>query len=112
MASENGSLEITWGRAFQVWRCYIWRVVLVGALMGGLASFLSKIAEGESVLERVLTVLFYVVAVGVSLWVSVAIMRAVLRQTYSDFKIVLLPITQEDGPSLTDRLSGRIGAKE
>jgi hypothetical protein len=113
MADETETVEITWGRAFQVWWCFIWRVFLVLFLATGLAGFLDvAVQTGQTTLDHILAALLYLIATGVSLWVNVSIMRTALRQQYSDFEIVLVPRTRHDGPSLTDRLAGRIGAKE
>lgn len=92
VAVEHPGLEVTWGRAVRVWWSLMWRALLFGGIGGGGVGFVIGFfmgAAGASLasITAVTAWAGLLVGIPVGMWV----VRHVLRKTWSDFRIVLLP---------------------
>ncbi len=85
-------LEVTWGRTMKVWWSLVWRMILfsmaagfvAGLIVGGAGAFAGVGAQNLSYLGNIAGL---VVGLPVGVWV----VRSILRKSWSDFRIVLLP---------------------
>ena len=85
--SENwpAGLELTWLRAAKTFWSWMWRCVLVGAIVGLPLELLFAVAGiAQSVATNILNL---VIMIPVSIWG----LRSALRAKWSDFRIVLVP---------------------
>jgi hypothetical protein len=90
--SLGAGLEVTLGRAAKVWWSMLWRAVLFGGLGGGAAGFVLGAIMGAAgvslqTISSVTSVIGLVVGIPIGIWV----VRNVLRKSWSDFRIVLVP---------------------
>lgn len=87
-----GGLEVTWGRALKVWWSFIWRALLFTIVAGFLAgAIIGGIAGALRVNAQMISLLGSLAGMIVSLPIGVWVVRMVLRKSWSDFRIVLLP---------------------
>jgi hypothetical protein len=85
-------LEVTWGRATRVWWSIMWRAVLFAGIAGGIFGFVAGGALGAGgasgqAISLIVTWGGVLIGVPVGIWVT----RLVLRKSWSDFRIVLVP---------------------
>lgn len=85
-------LEVTWFRVIKVWWSLTWRIVIYGMIFGIVVSLplgLATTALGldEALANHVTRNIPTLAALLLGIWVT----RVVLRKTYSDFRIVLVP---------------------
>lgn len=91
MRSDSG-VEVTWGRTLKVWWSLVWRMLVfsmvagfvAGAIIGGIGAGMGANAQSLSSLGSIAGM---VVSLPVGMWV----VRSILRKSWSDFRIVLLP---------------------
>ena len=88
-------IEVTWGRAVKVWWSIVWRAVLFSGLAGMVAGgvvggILGVAGVGPQTIGTVGTWLGVLVSIPVGIWV----VRWVLRKSWSDFRIVLVPLAK------------------
>ena len=88
-------IEVTWGRAIKVWWSLIWRAVLFGGLAGMVAGGVVGGILGAmgAPLQTISTVggwLGILIGIPVGIWV----VRSALRKSWSDFRIVLIPVSK------------------
>jgi len=80
-------LEATWGRVLEVWWSLVWRGVTVG-IVAGIAADLVLGVVGVPDYGR------YVGAIA-GLFGGIWAVRAAIRTHYSDFRIVLMPLDEQ-----------------
>ena len=88
-------MEVTWGHATKVWWSLMWRVVLFGGLAGMLTGGVAGGILGAAgvSLQRIGTVSFWLgilIGIPIGIWV----VRWVLRKSWADFRIVLVPVSK------------------
>lgn len=95
------ALEVSWGRTIRVWWAMAWRCLLavpLGALVGCVIGFVIGVIGGAlrldttqiQILVQVVTVPIGLVLGGlVGIWAT----RAVLRKSFKEFRIALIPRT-------------------
>jgi hypothetical protein len=89
------ALEVTWGRAIKVWWSIVWRAVLFGAIAGFVAGAVAGALLGAAgVAGQTIASVGAWLGFGVSLPVGIWVVRSVLRKSWSDFRIVLLPVSK------------------
>ena len=85
------TLEVTWSRATRVWWSFMWRATLFSALAAGVLVFVSGtilVALGRvDLVDPLGRLLSY----GVTIPISIAVLRQVLRKEFADFEIRLVP---------------------
>jgi hypothetical protein len=89
-------LEVTWGRTIKVWWSMVWRAALFAGIGGGLLGFVLGFIMGMAGASQELigTVCFWVgvlFGIPIGIWV----VRAVLKKSWSDFRIALVPKTSD-----------------
>jgi hypothetical protein len=90
------NVEITWGRATKVWWSLTWRWLLFYVITGFISGFVIGFIKGAAVasnqtIETVRTVANWT-GVFISIPVGIWVVRSVLRKSWSDFRIALVPI--------------------
>jgi hypothetical protein len=93
--AETTGVEVTWGRATKVWWAILWRAVLFSAIAGfvvgaAVGGALGAAGVNTQTIGAVGSWLGVLVSIPVGIW-SV---RWVLRASWSDFRIVLAPISK------------------
>ena len=88
----DGYLEVTWGRAARVWWSFMWRTIVFAALAGGVIGFvtggiLGAAGASSQAISGIVTWLGLAIGIPVGIWVT----RIVLRKSWSDFRIALVP---------------------
>ncbi|HWM41694.1 MAG TPA: hypothetical protein VNP36_04575 [Burkholderiales bacterium] len=88
-------IEATWGRATKVWWSLIWRAVLFGGLAGMLAGgVIGAILGAAGVPQQTIATVGGWLGILVSIPVGIWVVRSVLRKSWSDFRIVLIPVSK------------------
>ncbi len=87
-------LEVTFSRAAKVWWSLAWRALLFGILAGAAAGFVIGIvcaiaSVPQEQISRYGSLAGLVVGVPVGIWV----VQTILKKSWSDFRIVLVPNT-------------------
>ena len=97
VADQNidAGIEVTWGRASKVWWSLAWRMVLFGGLAGMVAGGVmgGVMAAAGAPPDRIGAVggwLGFLISIPIAIWV----VRWVLRKSWSDFRIALVPISK------------------
>jgi hypothetical protein len=92
---EGGSecgVDVTWGRAAKVWWSLIWRAMIVGGIAGGLIGGGTEfIVQTTGVSRQLIMMLKYLAGFILTILFGILIVRVVLRKSWSDFRIVLVP---------------------
>ncbi len=85
-------LEVTRSRALKIWWSLFWRSMMIFSVLG-FAALWAVISGGEGhvTITGPSVFLFLLTAFVVFVLISVVIMKSVLRKTFSDFVIVLIP---------------------
>lgn len=86
-------LEVTWGRAVQVWWAYLWRsflyailpCVVVGGVIGAVMA-LNKVPVEQHLWE--LRLVGFLIATPMAIWVT----KVLLSKTFSGFRIALIEV--------------------
>ena len=87
---DNG-LDVTWGRAAKVWWSLMWRTIMFGMLAGLVAgALIGAIAGAAGVNTQTISYLGAISGVVVGIPVGIWVMRAILRRSWSDFRIILI----------------------
>jgi hypothetical protein len=90
--TEGTSIEVTWGRATKVWWSLLWRAALFGLLAGGAIGFVIGLILGAAgVAAEVITAAGTWAGLLIGIPVGIWVVRTVLRKSWSDFRIVLVP---------------------
>ena len=90
------SLDVTFSRATKVWWSLAWRAVLFGVLAGMAAGFvIGVIAVAAHVPRERMSTLGGVTGLAVGIPVGILVVQMVLRKSWSDFRIVLVPTINE-----------------
>ena len=89
--SEVEFVQVTWLRAFKVWWSLLWRGLLSCFLGGGLVGFILGFFMGlakvnPETIKSACTISGYIVSIPI----GIAVTSLVLKNRYSDFKIVLI----------------------
>lgn len=89
---SRSDADVTWGRAAKVWWSFMWRMVVFGGLAGAVLGFVLGFIMGAAGIPQqqivgVTTWAGMVIAIPVGIWT----VRAVLRKSWADFRIVLVP---------------------
>jgi hypothetical protein len=91
-------LEITWGRTFSVWWAFLWRLTLLGGVVGGVGAgvigMLFALVIGVSVAKIVANLCFYFGLFGA----SVLVIRGLLSADLGEFSIRLVPNEERREP--------------
>jgi hypothetical protein len=87
------TIEVSWGRATKVWWSLLWRALLFGVVAGGAVGFvigfiLGAVGTPAQVITTVTTWAGVLIGIPVGIWV----VRTVLRKSWSDFRIALVPV--------------------
>ena len=87
------NVEITWGRATKVWWSLAWRGLLFGGITGGIFGFVIGLIMGAAgaSMQTIGTVAYWT-GVFIGIPVGIWVVRSVLRKSWSDFRIALVPI--------------------
>jgi hypothetical protein len=89
-------LEVTWFRAMKVWWSLGWRAILFGALAGGVAGFvIGLLGAAAGVPSEQISRYGGLAGIAVGIPVGIWVVRIVLRKSWSDFRIVLVPNTSD-----------------
>lgn len=85
-------LEVTWLRTVKVWWSLTWRIVIYGMLFGivirlPLGLITTALGIEEALANIIIQNTMTVMALLIGIWVT----KVILRKTYSDFRIVLVP---------------------
>ena len=87
-------LEVTWGRATQVWFAYFWRNLLflvIGLAVGGLLGFLLGVLwKALGVPDATGQNISMVIGAIVGLAISIIPIRMILGKDFGEFRLVLL----------------------
>lgn len=87
-------LEVTWGRATQVWFAYFWRNLLAlvgGLILGGLLGLLlGVLGKAAGVSDEVGQNISMVIGAVVGLAISIIPIRLILGKDFGEFRLVLL----------------------
>jgi hypothetical protein len=90
------SMDVTWSRAAKVWWSLAWRGVLFGGTAGFLAGFVvGFVMWSPGAPRRLLTTMEYLAGALVGIPVGIWVVRNVLKKSWSDFRIALVPKTSE-----------------
>jgi LytS/YehU family sensor histidine kinase len=88
----RAGLEVSWGRAIRVWWSITWRTVLFGMLIGFVVGIVAGIAGAAAgVPANQVQGISSVFGVIIGAFISVWAVRKALTQSFSEFRIVLLP---------------------
>ncbi|MBV8313498.1 MAG: hypothetical protein JOZ53_00930 [Planctomycetaceae bacterium] len=90
------NVEITWGRATKVWWSLTWRwslfVVITGFISGFVIGFLKSAAGASNQTIETVKIVANWTGVFLGIPVYIWVVRSVLRKSWSDFRIALVPI--------------------
>jgi predicted lipid-binding transport protein (Tim44 family) len=87
-------VDVTWGRAAKVWWSLMWRSALFGGIAGGLVGFvMGFIMGGAGASRQSIQTLTFGVGGVVAIPVGISVVRHVLKKSWSDFRIALVPKT-------------------
>lgn len=87
-------LSVTWQRVRSVWWLVVWRGIIGGTVLGGIAGFVIGLF-GAVIGLNLETIQTLAALVGFFLglaWLWIVV-RMALRKTYRDFRIALVPVT-------------------
>ncbi len=88
------TLEVTFSRATKVWWSLLWRAILFGMLAGGAVGFVIGFIGGAArVAPEQLSRYGGLAGLAVGIPVGIWVMQTVLKKSWSDFRIVLVPNT-------------------
>jgi hypothetical protein len=89
---SHGGLEVTWGRAIKVWWSLAWRLVLFGGIAGFIAgAIIGGVGAAAGANPRTISSLGSLSGMVIGIPIGMVVVRWVLRKSWSDFRIVLLP---------------------
>ena len=88
------TLEVTFSRAAKVWWILSWLAILFGSLAGGAAGFvIGIICAAARVAPEQIRRYGGLAGVAVGIPVGIWVVQTVLKKSWSDFRIVLVPNT-------------------
>jgi F0F1-type ATP synthase membrane subunit c/vacuolar-type H+-ATPase subunit K len=88
------TLEVTFSRATKVWWSLLWRAILFGTLAGGAAGFvIGIICAAARVAPEQMPRYGGLAGLAVGIPVGIWVVQTVLKKSWSDFRIVLVPNT-------------------
>ena len=86
------TLEVTFSRATKVWWSLSWRAILFGILAGGAAGFvIGIISAAARVAPEQMPKYGGLAGLAVGIPVGIWVVQTVLKKSWSDFRIVLVP---------------------
>ncbi|MGH6801159.1 MAG: hypothetical protein ACRECZ_07070 [Methylocella sp.] len=97
--AHEPSIDVTWDRAAKVWWSFMWRWLLFMTMGWGLVGFVigfGFVMGGRSASRQTVTILEYCAGTVVSIPIGIWVVRHVLKKSWSDFRIMLVPKRPSD----------------
>jgi len=84
-------VEVTFGRAAQVWWAWLWRAMLLGILFGFLIGLVIGLAgHFAGINPKQLTPINMLLGAGIGIIVSIWMMTKILKKNFGSFRIALV----------------------